>query len=372
MMGLREYLLCNGEIIVEDLDEFSPEVNYNLVVLNFTRKDPISHIVINREVISREAINLTANRSWGIRHEFTKYFMGWPVIGDYFQCSSGMTIGNNEYFIRPILEDMTVEEPYQFTFIDVPFTVEEALQNARLNKLGPNALRKAEAREAAKEMVRKVQIYRRDTPMIVSLPSEDYRPYNKASRSFIYEDPSHMVYWRDAGDAVLTFKKTGPWYLRGVGGQPFFGCEGVTWSLVASRIWAKYLPQGRILDSGAPVAIPRPGTDRSEIFFLLGWLVTDRATQLLKTVLNHTRNIQGKDIERLPYPAWVSDNHKEEAIGVVEELVESCMNNGPVLSKNGVMTDLETLYSLDNTQSVFSLYHKGVANDERAIQLSFM
>jgi hypothetical protein len=170
----------------------------------------------------------------------------------------------------------------------------------------------------------------------VRLPDPDYRPYNKASSRRLYTEPSHVVYWKDEGDAVLTFKRDGPWYLHGVGGKPYFGREGLTWQLVAPRINARYLPSGFILDSGAPCAFLRDGVARSELFLILGWLQTDLATELLKTVINHTRNIQGKDIERLPYPHWVAAGERAEIAVLVERAVTEAMNG---------RLDLDTLMS---------------------------
>ena len=351
MLGLREYLVHTGEVAVEDLDHFSNEVSYPLVVLNFVLTEPLSYINVNNKRVSTEAIDLTGNRSWSIRQEHIGYFSGWPTIGEYFQCSSGMTVGKNEVFVREISDQGRIEEPYDFEFYYALFTVEEAVRNARLNKLGPQARRKAEKREAAGELVRQLRVSKRQEPLIIEFPHDYYRPYNRASSGLFYEESKHAIYWRDDGDAVLTFKKTGPWYLRGVGGQSLFGREGVTWPLVASRIRAKYLPPGRILDSGSPVAIPRQGVDRREIFFLLGWLLTNRASELLKSVLNHTRNIQGKDVERLPYPAWVPRDRRDLAMDFVKNLVERGIASKSIQPDGATMARLEELYALDLRRS---------------------
>ena len=53
-----------------------------------------------------------------------------------------------------------------------------------------------------------------------------------------------------------------------------------------------------------------------------GQFLTPLATRILKTVGNHTRNIQGKDIERLPYPEWVGANTRREAISRLRLFVE--------------------------------------------------
>jgi hypothetical protein len=99
-----------------------------------------------------------------------------------------------------------------------------------------------------------------------------------------------------------------------VGGKPFFGREGITWSLIAPRFYTKYLPPGYILDSGAPCAFLREGVPEDELFFILAWTLTSLCNAILKNVINHTRNIQSKDFERLPYPFWVRPDRREEAV----------------------------------------------------------
>jgi hypothetical protein len=58
----------------------------------------------------------------------------------------------------------------------------------------------------------------------------------------------------------------------------------------------------------------------------LGWLQTSLATRLLKEAVNHTRNIQGKDIERLPYPHWVASHRLDDVAVLVEHEVMRAMN----------------------------------------------
>jgi len=104
----------------------------------------------------------------------------------------------------------------------------------------------------------------------IPLPCPDYLPYNKADSSIIYCPPRHVVYWKDDGDAVL--------FLR-------------------------------------------PGAHPDELWFILGWAQTNLATTLLKKVVNHTRNVQSKDVERLPYPWWVDPETKSEVILRVKLMV---------------------------------------------------
>ena len=69
--------------------------------------------------------------------------------------------------------------------------------------------------------------------MKILLPHEDYRYYNKAASQIVYAAPEWVVFWRDNGKYVYTFKKTGNWYLHGVGGKKHFLREGLTWALIA-------------------------------------------------------------------------------------------------------------------------------------------
>ena len=128
----------------------------------------------------------------------------------------------------------------------------------------------------------------------------------------------------------MTFRKNGNWYLQGVGGQKFFGREGLTWQLISSRLNVRYLPSGYILDSGAPCAFLRPGVDPDELYFVFAWLLSPLATKILKSVINHTMNIQGKDVERLPYPWWVV-GRKEQIVLLMKEILTEA-KNGRVFS----------------------------------------
>jgi hypothetical protein len=72
---------------------------------------------------------------------------------------------------------------------------------------------------------------------------------------------------------------------------------------------------------------------------VLGWLQTSLATRLLKEVVNHTRNIQGKDIERLPYPHWVAPHLLDETAVLVEHEVMRAMNGIPIAPGIGARLD---------------------------------
>ena len=53
------------------------------------------------------------------------------------------------------------------------------------------------------------------------------------------------------------------------------------------------------------------------MLFVMGWTLTNKCTQILKQVINHTMNIQSKDFERLPYPFWVGSDERAEVIALV-------------------------------------------------------
>lgn len=322
MSGLRQKLLDLCSVAIENLPVFSEETTQPTLVLRASKTGQGSHIDVDGVRIDRAAIESTGNFSWRIDSKFEKYFTG-STLSDFMVASSGMTVGKNELFVREIRAGNKVLEPFDFEFFDDPITEEREIERARLNKLSPKTLEKVRADEKAGKTRRNVRILRRaDGPSEVDLPHPDYRFYNKAQSGLIFRPPTHAIYWKDVGDAVLTFKRNGNWYLHGVGGRPFFGREGLTWQLVSSRLNMRYLPPGFILDSGAPCAFLRDGVSEDELYFILGWTCTDLASSILKEVINHTRNIQSKDVERLPYPFWIEGPARSSATDAVRTMVK--------------------------------------------------
>jgi hypothetical protein len=344
MAGLRMLLMDSGQPVVTRLGEFSQETSYEMVTLRLKAGGPAARAMICGQEVCRYAMEVTGNYSWTVSEEHARLFAG-PTVGDFMVATGGMTIGRNELFVRAI-HDGEVVEPLKFGFDEQPITLENELRHARLGKLSARQREDVRRLEADGRTRRVVVTTRRRVPLRVQLPHRDYRYYNKAASERFYSPPSHVVYWKDEGDAVLTFKKTGPWYLRGVGGGPFFRREGLTWQLVAPRIKARYLPGGYILDSGAPCAFLREGIGQDELWFILGWLQTSLATSLLKEVINHTRNIQGKDIERLPYPWWVGKSDKRTAAVTTRDTVRR-LRAGEQLSVDAVVGDLDGLFAPD-------------------------
>ena len=126
--------------------------------------------------------------------------------------------------------------------------------------------------------------------------------------------------------------------MHGVGGGNFFNKEGLTWRLISDDIRCRYLPSGYILDSGAPVGVLKTGIDTDELYFIIGWLNTNLATDILKTIINHTRNIQSKDVERMPYPYWVSIENKQKIILVVKSIIDE------TASETDLSSEIEFLF----------------------------
>ena len=320
MKGLRHFLMQSGSVRVDGLEQFSGETSYPMVVLQFTKESGRREVVHNASKIDPKSIERTPNLSWGVTPELERLFRG-PSLGEYFVASSGMTTGKNEFFVREVDAHQRLTEHLRFDVFDAPVSVDYERQRARLGRLPDGRRRTLEEAERLGRTERRLRVERREQPMLVQLPDDRYKPYNKANNRIVYSQPTHYIYWENDGEAVLTYKRTGNWYLRGVGGQPYFGREGLTWQLVASRFVARYLPPGYILDSGAPCAFLRKGVGREELFFVLAWLLSPLANRTLKEVINHTRNIQSKDFERMPYPWWVASDARREAISAMENMV---------------------------------------------------
>lgn len=340
MKGLRMFLFDQGFNKVDKLLNFSEETDYPMTVLTHKRGLKNSFIIVNDIEVPKENMDKTDNFSWNIDSQYAKYFTG-DKLTKYLTGSSGMTIGKNELFLKEIGDDNTIIEEYEYTFFDDPITLDVEYKKARNGKISESKVREIKKLESDGVTRRNILIKKRDTPITIQLPHPDYRFYNKANNETLFSKPNTVVYWKDDGDAVLTFKKNGPWYLHGVGGKPFFLKEGLTWQLISSSIKAKYLPEGYILDSGAPIAVLKPGVEKRELLFIIGWLLTKKCNDILKGVINHTKNIQSKDIERLPYPFWVSEDNKIEIINIVKKSINHKRITGQVLSD---FSEIEELF----------------------------
>ena len=319
MSGLRSWLQERCHVEISEVPGQFVETAQQLVLISLVKQCHSTTISIFGRETKISDVELTPNYSWGVDREHAKYFRG-PLLGDKLVATSGMTTGNNRLFLRKI-EDGAIVEPYEFAFVDEPITLHREVSRARHGRLSEARYTAVVERQRRGDTMRVVRSFQRESPVTIRIPHSDYRYYNKATSAIVYERPRWVIFWRDNGEYVYTYKKSGKWYLHGVGGRPYFGKEGLTWSLISSRLRTRWLPGGRILDSGAPCAFLRRGVHREELFFILGWTLTELCTSILKSVINHTRNIQSKDFERLPYPFWVAERTRTQAIAHVTELV---------------------------------------------------
>jgi hypothetical protein len=346
MAGLRNFLMQTGSSEIKTIGFFSEETSYGMVRLLFRFNRARDCIVYDSNEIKLDQIKSTPNLSWKISTDYSKYFNG-KLLSDFVVCSSGMTIGNNELFIRKI-EDGSIVEDKKFNFGDRVITLKEETARARLNKLSASQIKKIKLQEKNKE-TKRVLVVEDITPTRINIPSNDYKYYNKANSESVYASPQWVIYWKDDGDAVITFKKTGMWYLHGVGGKKFFLKRAITWALRGDNIAARHLPEGYILDSGSPVAVIKAGIKDDEHYFILAWMNTELCSKILKSVINHTKNIQGKDVEKLPYPYWVNEKDKNDVIELIKKMIEE-KKNGKDVSSYFITLNSLFEYNQNNTQ----------------------
>ena len=259
MKGLRKYV-SNHSIIIDRIPYFSDETNYGMVYFDVKFNNE-SKLIIDKNFIDISIVNNTPNYSFLIDSEYGRYFNG-KTLKDYITCSSGMTIGKNELFLKEVKNGKIVEQ-YEYEIVSEVKSAEKEIKRNKFGKLTEN--KRKEIEDGVLEDVLNIKYL--DQPIVIDLPNENYRPYNKSTSDEIYSEPKTFIYWKNNGEAVMRFKKTGPWYLHGVGGEKFFEKEGLTWSLISDRIKVRYLPSGYILDSGAPVGVLKDGIDKNELFF---------------------------------------------------------------------------------------------------------
>lgn len=342
MSGLRKFFQKTGFTQVTKLENFSEETKYPMVIIDYQKDRSEDHLIVDSVKLKFELVDMTPNHSWSMGESWSKYFSG-DNLSKYILASGGLSTGKNEYFIRDII-DGEITETYSFEYFQDPITLEKEISKAKLNKLGERKILEIKEKEKLGQSVENVRITPCQ-PYKVKLPNSDYSYYNKATNKVLWSEPGTAIYWKDNGKAVLTFKKNGNWYLHGVGGANFFKKEGLTWQLISKRINARYLPEGYILDNSSPVAILRDGVNPDELYFILGWLLTDLATSIQKEVINHTKNIQNKDIERLPYPHWVNIQSKSKAIELVKSGIKS-KKEGVIFNQKDFIKKLNTLYQI--------------------------
>lgn len=348
--GLRNYLMNTGYVRCESLSRFSDETSYPMIVLKFNNLEDVDWVEYDSKIIRYKSILKTANLSWSIDDNLSKYFRG-KSLSDFITCSGGLTTGKNEYFIREIQKDKIIET-YDFSFYLEEISIGDEIGKSKNGYLSDAKIKDISERKKAGHRNRNVRI-EKVNPYVVKLPNENYKYYNVSDSNILWADPSKVIYWKDNGDAVLTYKKNGKWYLQGFGGGKFHGREGFTWSLISSKINARYLPSDYIIDNSSPIAVLKPGIDRDELYFIMAWCLTDICNMILKKVINKTRNIQNKDVERLPYPSWVSKSDKLEIIELTRNAIIDKM--GSRLDEKDYLEKINTFFNLKPVLSEMSL-----------------
>ncbi len=193
MTGLRNWIHNNCEVQVSTVPGSFDETNQDMILLTLTKtlRKPAAITVFDR-VVPLAEIEATPNLSWRVDSSFARFFTG-ATVGDKMIASSGMTIGNNELFLRRIGAGQIVE-PYEFSFVEAPITVEREFERARLGKIGPARLRELRKleREGVTEIVMRAEL--RPAPVDVRLPHGDYCYYNKASSQILYAPPEWVIF----------------------------------------------------------------------------------------------------------------------------------------------------------------------------------
>jgi len=156
-----------------------------------------------------------------------------------------------------------------------------------------------------------------------------YEYYNKSMPGVKWFcNPKYVIKWENNGDNIREYKKsTWKWYLQGMGGKDYYFREGLAINLIWSKINARYIEKWKyVFDAGSPMIVFNENILNNEMLFILWYFNSNIASKILKNVLNHTRNIQPKNIEALPYPK-VSQDDKNLVITLVKNILQEMKTN---------------------------------------------
>ncbi|WP_102342726.1 BREX-1 system adenine-specific DNA-methyltransferase PglX [Galactobacillus timonensis] len=133
----------------------------------------------------------------------------------------------------------------------------------------------------------RIALYKSDMSSI-DLSTTPWIPYNKGGEARKwYGNNNHIVKWSESSH----FHRARPTFSH------LYLMAGITWSFVTSGMFsARYYPNGFLWDvAGSPCVI----NDRDTMLYVLGYLSTNIANQILK-IINPTLNCQVIDIQRTP------------------------------------------------------------------------
>lgn len=240
-------------------------MNYNStfyhVKLSDVENDIVNPLFFNDEnkyFLKQDNINKIPGKpiAYWISKDFINSFEN-KTIGDYSEVITGMTTGDNNYYLR--------------------FWYEVNIDRIKFNGKNMND---------------------------IDLNLTNWIPYNKGGeRRNWYGNNEYVVNWAQKDNfnrAKITLERL---YLK----------KGLTWSFVTSgKFSMRYFPEGFLWDvSGSPAFF-----NNDEImFYTLGFLCTNFANSLLD-LLNPTINIQAVDIKKVPLV--YDDDYKNEIIEMVK------------------------------------------------------
>ena len=133
MKGFREYMLSIGKVSVTNLADFSEETTWLTVYFHVDTSTTADHILIDNNKVELKYVNMVPNRSWSINEDVEKYFSYGTFLSDYITCTSGMTVGNNELWIKNVV-DGKIEEHYNYELVEEPITLEKETSRVRHGK----------------------------------------------------------------------------------------------------------------------------------------------------------------------------------------------------------------------------------------------
>ena len=308
MEDIRKWLLSKGSVSLYNIDEY--------LMLSFKIGVDKNCLFLNGDKISIEMIMSIPNFSWVINSDMSKFFNG-TKIKDYMMFSNGLNI-NNEYFLKEIINDQIIEE-YDFIYYDDLVTVESELIKSKNNILSKSKYKEVKRLEEIGYVKTSIEIKKVDKK-VINLPNRNYKYYNLPTSDVIWSNPSTVIHWGD-GDCLKL-------YDDNINYNPIFHNNiGMTWDISSLSINPRYLPKDYITDSSSPLGILKDGIDESELYFIIGWCMSDKCKKILNDIIRPTKNILIKDIENLPYPNWVDDNNKNDVINIIKDNISLKMRN---------------------------------------------
>lgn len=318
----REFLRENGRVAVQSVpDRTEPRTD---LLLRWEKTGFQAGVVVDGSLVDPFLVDRSRNFSWGIRAEHTPFFIRPLAVGDFLTCSEGLVTGNDRLFVREVGTDGGFSEPMRFRLVDEL----QPGNGKRLPYLGMSAKY-------------------RSSPVPILPPHRDYAPISTAEHDVVFSSPRCYIFWRGEGEAVRRFVRS---QGHGWSGSPgvVFDQDSVCWTRYSDRLLPRWLPSDTVVSSEAPAGILRGGGDPSELFFLLGWLLTSAASLILTDVFDRSGDVSGEVLEMLPYPAWISKERKQTIVEYVRRLVAQAHTAGPLCETSRRVAALDVLFEHDS------------------------